>query len=57
MNLGVLNMENLKGSLFYKVARLRSWVNEVVWIIERVIPALKPNRWSSPYINCVAVKQ
>ena len=57
MNLGVLNIENLKGSLFYKVARLRSWVNEVVWIIERVIPALKPNRWSSPYINCVAVKQ
>jgi 2-polyprenyl-3-methyl-5-hydroxy-6-metoxy-1,4-benzoquinol methylase len=56
-NLGVLNIENLKGSLFYKVARLRSWVNEVVWIIERVVPALKPNRWSSPYINCVAVKQ
>ncbi|HVO67337.1 MAG TPA: class I SAM-dependent methyltransferase [Syntrophales bacterium] len=55
-NLGVVNIENLKETLFYKVARLRSWVNEVVWIFERVVPALKPNRWSSPYINCVAVK-
>ena len=55
-NLGVVNIENLKETLFYKVVRLRSWVNEVVWIFERVVPALKPNRWSSPYINCVAVK-
>ena len=55
-NLGIVNIENLKETLFYKVARLRSWVNEVVWIFERVVPALKPNRWSSPYINCVAVK-
>jgi 2-polyprenyl-3-methyl-5-hydroxy-6-metoxy-1,4-benzoquinol methylase len=53
---GLVNIENLKGTLFYKVARLRSWVNEVVWIFERVVPALKPNRWSSPYINCVATK-
>jgi 2-polyprenyl-3-methyl-5-hydroxy-6-metoxy-1,4-benzoquinol methylase len=57
VNLGVVNIENLRNTLFYKVARLRSWVNEAVWIIERVVPALKPNRWSSPYINCVAVKQ
>jgi len=56
-NLGALNIENLKGSLFYKVARLRSWINKVVWTIERGIPALKPNRWSSPYINCVAIKK
>ncbi len=55
-NLGVVNIENLKETLFYKVARLRSWINEVVWIFERVVPALKPNRWSSPYINCVATK-
>jgi len=56
-NLGVIDFENLKGSLFYKAARLRSWINEVVWIFERGVPALKPNRWSSPYINCVATKR
>jgi 2-polyprenyl-3-methyl-5-hydroxy-6-metoxy-1,4-benzoquinol methylase len=56
INLGVLNVENLRGSLVYKAARLRSWINEVVWVFERVVPGLKPNRWSSPYINCVAVK-
>jgi 2-polyprenyl-3-methyl-5-hydroxy-6-metoxy-1,4-benzoquinol methylase len=55
-NLGAVNIENLKETLFYKVARLRSWINEVLWIFERVVPALKPNRWSSPYINCVATK-
>jgi SAM-dependent methyltransferase len=56
INLGVLNVENLRGGLVYKAARLRSWINEVVWIFERVVPWLKPNAWSSPYINCVAVK-
>ena len=56
VNLGVLNIENLRGGLVYKAARLRSWINEVVWIFERAVPGLKPNAWSSPYINCVAVK-
>lgn len=58
VNLGVLNIENLKGGLFYTgAARLRSLINKVAWIFERAIPVLKPNRWSSPYINCVAVKE
>jgi 2-polyprenyl-3-methyl-5-hydroxy-6-metoxy-1,4-benzoquinol methylase len=56
LNLGVLNIENLKGSLFHKATRLRSWINNVVWIFEKGVPLLKPNRWSSPYINCVAFK-
>lgn len=56
INLGVLNVENLRGGFFYKAAPLRSWINEVVWIFERAVPGLKPNPWSSPYINCVAVK-
>jgi SAM-dependent methyltransferase len=59
VNLGVLNFENFKGGLFYKGAsRLRSLINKVAWVCERAIPImLKPNRWSSPYINCVAVKE
>ena len=57
VNLGVLNIENLQGSMFYTgIARLRSLINKAVWIWERAIPVLKPNRWSSPYINCVAIK-
>ena len=58
VNLGVLNIENLKGSMFYAgVARLRSLMNKFIWICERAVPILKPNRWSSPYINCVAIKR
>ncbi len=59
VNLGVLNFENIKGGLFYKGAsRLRSLINKVAWVCERATPImLKPNRWSSPYINCVAVKE
>jgi len=57
VNLGVLNFENFKGGLFYKGAsRLRSLINKVAWVCERAIPMLKPNRWSSPYINCVSTK-
>lgn len=56
MNLGALNIENLKSRLFYRVAHLRSWINNVAWTFERAVPALKPNRRSSPYINCVSMK-
>jgi SAM-dependent methyltransferase len=57
VNLGVLNIENLKGSPFYTgAAGLRSLINKVAWVCERAIPVFKPNRWSSPYINCVAIK-
>jgi len=56
-NFGVLNLENLRGSrLFEWVIYARSWFNNAIWTLERVIPFLKPNRWSSPYINCVATK-
>ena len=56
-HLGVLNIDNLKGSFFYPLAcRLRTLINVSVWIFERTIPILKPNGWSSPYINCLAMK-
>lgn len=55
---GMLNINNLKGRLFYPLAcRLRTVINVSVWILERMIPAFKPNGWSSPYINCLAVKE
>jgi hypothetical protein len=56
VNFGILNIENFSG-LFYAVAsRLRSWITKGIWICEGAIPLMKPNRWTSPYINCVAVK-
>lgn len=57
INLGVLNLENLRGiRLFEWLIYARSWFNNAIWTLERVTPFLKPNRWSSPYINCVATK-
>jgi 2-polyprenyl-3-methyl-5-hydroxy-6-metoxy-1,4-benzoquinol methylase len=57
VNFGVLNFENWKGHFLYPVAcRLRTLLNLFAWMCERTIPLLKPNRWSSPYINCLATK-
>ena len=55
-NFGVLNFENLRGSFLYTwILQSFCWLNRIIWFIEKVIP-VKPNRWSSPYINCVAIK-
>lgn len=56
-NWGVINMENWKGSMRYRVSvRLRSWISKGFWIFEDLFPVLKPNRLTSPYINSVARK-
>jgi SAM-dependent methyltransferase len=52
-----VNIENWRGSRIHPVAvRLRSWITKGLWIAERMIPALRQNRWSSPYVVCVARK-
>jgi 2-polyprenyl-3-methyl-5-hydroxy-6-metoxy-1,4-benzoquinol methylase len=57
LNLGVLNLENVKKNAFLaRILHLRSWINKTIWAFEKIIPLFKPNRWSSPYINCVAIK-
>lgn len=57
MSLGVLNFENWKGSLLYRIGvRFRGLINKLAWSLERTVLVLKPNRWSSPYINCAAIK-
>jgi SAM-dependent methyltransferase len=56
-NFGVLNIENLREHpLLHWILPLRSWTNKLIWIFEKFIPFLMPNAWSSPYINCVALK-
>jgi 2-polyprenyl-3-methyl-5-hydroxy-6-metoxy-1,4-benzoquinol methylase len=56
-NFGVLNYENLRRNFIYTwVLQSFCWLNRIVWFVERII-SIKPNRWSSPYINCVAMKR
>lgn len=53
-NLSVVNIKNWRGKPLYKVAiRLRSLINKAVWTVERAVPLLRPNRWTSPYIVCI----
>jgi SAM-dependent methyltransferase len=55
--LSMVNIENLGGTSFYKVAaRLISWVTKAMWMTEKIVPLLRPNRWTSPYIVCLARK-
>ena len=52
-----LNIENLRATAFYKpAAKLRSLINKAIWAVEDTGAPLKPNRWTSPYIICVATK-
>jgi len=58
LNMSVINIENKKNRIWYSpVVRLRAWLSKMVWFFEGAIAQIKPNRISSPYINCVARKQ
>jgi 2-polyprenyl-3-methyl-5-hydroxy-6-metoxy-1,4-benzoquinol methylase len=55
-NFGVLNFERLRDTFLYAwILQSFCWLNRAIWFIEKLIP-VKSNRWSSPYINCVAIK-
>lgn len=55
-NFGVLNFDNLKGSFSYTwILQSFCWLNRAIWFIEKLMPVI-PNRWISPYINCIAIK-
>lgn len=55
-NFGVLNFEHLRGNFLYAwILQSFCWLNRAIWFIEKLMP-VKSNRWSSPYINCVAIK-
>lgn len=57
LHLGVLNIENWRGGiLYFGASRVRSLISRIAWMCEKAIPFMRPNRWSSPYINCLAVK-
>ena len=56
LNLGVLNTECWKKHrpLYWLTERVRSVGSKLVWLSESHIGSLKPNRWTSPYIFCLA---
>lgn len=57
LNLSAINDENLRGSWRYNVSvRVRSWISKVTWLCSSVLPFVKPNRWTSPNIHCLAIK-
>jgi hypothetical protein len=56
-NFGVLNLEGYRQKPGYPVwIRIRSWISKCIWLIEPVLPFFRPNRLTSPYIHCVAIK-
>lgn len=56
-NLNVVNLEGRADRLWYRPAvRLRSWISKTVWIVEPLVPFVRPNRITSPYVACVATK-
>lgn len=56
LNLGVLNAERWKAhaSLYWLTERVRSVGSKLAWLAESHIRSFKPNRWTSPYIFCLA---
>jgi len=57
LNLSVLNIEKQKDKLWYTpMVRLRSWISKSIWLMESIVPIFPTNRFTSPYISCVARK-
>jgi len=57
VSFGVVNVERWKGEFRYVVVtRLSSWISKLTWCIDAAFPVVRPNRWTSPYINCLGRK-
>jgi len=57
VNWGVVNIDNCQSKYLHRIAlHVRSSLSKGFWILEDLIPFIKPNRLTSPYINCVARK-
>ncbi len=57
ISLEVLNVRNWPRGLAYWITiRSHGLISRAVWLVSDYIPVFKPNRWTSPYVNCVARK-
>jgi 2-polyprenyl-3-methyl-5-hydroxy-6-metoxy-1,4-benzoquinol methylase len=57
ISLEVLNVESWPRRWPYWVTvRTHGVISRIVWFVDERVAHLKPNRWTSPYVNCVARK-
>ncbi len=57
ISLEVLNVQSWPRGLRYWITiRTHGVISRLIWLVDDLFPLLKPNRWTSPYINCVARK-
>ncbi len=58
VNLGVLRMLRWRSKpIQVALIRLGSWISKMLWVFDAIVPILRPNRFTSPYILCIAKKR
>jgi 2-polyprenyl-3-methyl-5-hydroxy-6-metoxy-1,4-benzoquinol methylase len=58
INLEVMNVESWPKPLpYWFIMRSHGAISRMVWLIDEHLGRIPPNRWTSPYINCVARKR
>ncbi len=57
VNLSVVNVAAMNCKFCHEIIiRAASWISKLTWCIDAAFPVLRPNHWTSPYINCLARK-
>lgn len=57
LNLNALQMVRWRGKRIRAAfIRLGSWISKALWVLGAIVPILRPNRFTSPYILCIASK-
>lgn len=58
LNLSVANHESWASQrlMYQLIARAKAWPSKIVWLLERLFGAEVPNRYTSPFIACIATK-
>ena len=57
VNLSVLRMLRWRSKrIQVALIRLGSWISKSLWAFDAIVPVLRPNRFTSPYILCTARK-
>jgi 2-polyprenyl-3-methyl-5-hydroxy-6-metoxy-1,4-benzoquinol methylase len=57
MNLSVVNVQGMSDKFRHEIiTRASSWISKLTWCFDAAIPILRPNPWTSPFINSLARK-
>ncbi|MHB1566953.1 MAG: class I SAM-dependent methyltransferase [Acidiferrobacter sp.] len=58
VNLNVLRMQRWRSKWIRTLfVRLGSWISKALWVLGAIVPILRPNPLTSPYILCIARKK